>query len=229
VAGIAGRRKKMAVILMIVTFAVFIVIDMVLNRKKAIPLAEAEHAPQHANDAIFSGFHVPQGLRYHPGHTWLARERKNVNRVGADEFAAIFAGPVDRIELPRAGTWVRQGQKAITLFRGNHKMELVSPVEGEVVDVNEEITKNPALLLEEPYGRGWFMTVFTPDEEGPARNLLPVNLLKGWMRDAADRLYAMQPQLAGATAADGGRPVKNATANFNSAEWERAARELFLD
>jgi glycine cleavage system H protein len=213
---------------MIITFTVFIVIDMVLNRKKAIPLAEAEHAPVAGNEAIFSGFHVPQNLRYHPGHTWLSRERKNVNRVGADEFAAIFAGPVDRIEVPRPGTWVRQGQKAITLHRGEHKMELVSPVEGEVVDVNEEVLQNPALLLEEPYGRGWFMTVFAPDEEGPSRNLLPINLLKGWMRDAADRFYTLQPQLAGVTAADGGRPMKNATANLDNAQWETISRELFL-
>lgn len=219
----------MAVVLLIITFATFIVIDMVLNRKKAIPLAEAEHAPVSGADAVLSGFHVPQGLRYHPGHTWLSRERKNVNRVGADEFAAVFAGPVDRIELPRPGTWVRQGQKAITLYRGTHKMELVSPVEGEVVDVNEDLLKSPALLQEDPYGQAWFMTVFAPDEEGPARNLLPINLLKGWMRDAADKFYALQPQLAGVTAADGGRPVKNATANLDPVQWENAARDLFLN
>lgn len=218
----------MAVLLMLVTFAVFIVIDMVLNRKKAISLAETQDAPAAAGESILSGFHVPQSLRYHPGHTWLARERKNVNRVGADEFAAVFAGPVDRIEVPRPGTWVRQGQKAITMFRGEHKMEMVSPVEGEVIDVNEELIKNPSLLQEEPYGRGWFMTVFAPDEEGPSRNLLPINLLKGWMRDASDRFYALQPQLAGATAADGGRPMKNATAALDGAKWEEASKELFL-
>jgi hypothetical protein len=49
------------------------------------------------------------------------------------------------------------------------------------------------------------------------------------MRDAADRFYALQPQLAGVTAADGGRPVKDATANMDPAAWETAARELFLN
>lgn len=218
----------MAVLLLVITFAVFIVVDMVLNRKRA-PKVEMGVSPASVNaEPVIAGFHLPQNLKYHTGHTWLQRERKNVSRIGADEFAAVFAGPIDRIELPKAGTWIRQGQKAIRLFRGAHKIELVSPVEGEVVDLNEEVLANPRLLLEDPYGQGWFMTVFSPDEEGPARNLLPASLLRSWMREAADRFYALQPQLAGATAADGGRPMKNATAAMPADEWQRAGESLFL-
>jgi glycine cleavage system H protein len=217
----------MAVLLVVITFAVFIVIDMVLNRKKAPALA-TEASPEAAHEAVLSGFHVPRSLRYHPGHTWLTRERKNIHRVGADEFAAVFAGPVDRIELPRPGTWVRQGQKAISLFRNDVKIEMVSPVEGEVVDINTDLAADPSMLADDPYGRGWFMTVFAPDEEGPSRNLLPANLLKSWMREASDRFFALQPQLAVATAADGGRPMKNATADMDPDTWQKAARSFFL-
>jgi glycine cleavage system H protein len=156
------------------------------------------------------------------------RERKNVHRVGADEFASILAGPVDRIELPKAGHWVRQGQKVVSLYRGAEKIELVSPVEGEVVEVNPELAGNPSLLRDDPYGSGWLMTVFAPDEEGPTRNLLPSNLLSSWMKDAAEAFYGLQPQLAGATAADGGRPSKEATAALSAEEWKRAAKSLLL-
>jgi glycine cleavage system H protein len=220
----------MVVLLIVVTFAIFIGIDMLMNRNRvAVPmLAESESSPVHANEEILSGFHVPAMLRYHPGHSWLLRERKNVLRVGADEFAAILAGPVDRIELPKPGHWVRQGQRVISLFRGEDKIEVVSPVEGEVVEVNSEITAHPELLREDPYGKGWLMTVFAPDEEGPTRNLLAANLLRSWMKDAADALYGMQPQLAGVTAADGGRVSKDATANMTADEWKQAAHDLLL-
>ncbi|MBI5083531.1 MAG: glycine cleavage system protein H [Acidobacteria bacterium] len=221
----------MTVLLVVVTFVVFIAIDMVLNRKKAPLLAPSlESAGQTAGmlEEILSGFRVPAFLRYHPGHTWLMRERKNVERVGADEFAAILAGPVDRIELPKPGHWIRQGQKAISLFRGEEKIEMVSPVEGEVVEVNAEIAAHPELLREDPYGKGWLMTVFSPDEEGPARNLLPANLLGSWMKEASEAFYRLQPQLAGATAADGGRPSKDATAAMPPEAWKRAAHELLL-
>ena len=41
-------------------------------------------------------------VSYHSGHTWLVRERKNVVRMGADEFAAALVGKVENIELPEA-------------------------------------------------------------------------------------------------------------------------------
>ncbi|MCL4842249.1 MAG: glycine cleavage system protein H [Bryobacteraceae bacterium] len=221
----------MTVLLLVLTFATFIVIDLVLNRKKAPKIAtETELQPVMAESdpEVVGGFAVPSNVRYHPGHTWVQRERKNVNRVGADAFAAAFAGPVDRIELPKPGQWVRQGQKVASFVRNGEKIDLVSPVEGEVVEINSTLLTNPSLLREEPYGKGWMMNVFSPDEDSPARNLLPVNLVRSWMQEAADRLFALQPQLAGATAADGGEPVADPAAALDAKTWKKAAEEFFL-
>ncbi|MDR3718335.1 MAG: glycine cleavage system protein H [Bryobacteraceae bacterium] len=220
----------MAVVLIIITFAVFIAIDWFMNHGKApaLSFAEAHGAAQEPTDEIFAGFHLPKSLRYHPGHTWVQRERKNLDRVGADEFAAIFAGPVDRVELPKPGTWVRQGQKAISFYRNGEKIEMVSPVEGEVVEVNQDLATNPALLRQDPYGNGWLMSVFAPDEEGPSRNLLPMSLISAWMHEAAEKFYLLQPMPAGATLADGGRPSEMATASMPPEVWKKAAKEFFL-
>ena len=220
----------MAVLLLVITFAVFITIDWVMNHGKApaLSLAESQAAGAPPNDEIVAGFHLPKRLGYHAGHTWVQRERKNLNRVGADEFAAIFAGPVERIELPKPGTWVRQGQKAISLFRNGEKIEMVSPVEGEIVEVNQDLLTDPALLRSDPYGNGWLMSVFAPDEEGPTRNLLPVSLIATWMREAAEKFYLLQPMPAGVTAADGGRPSELATATLSTEVWKKSAKEFFL-
>lgn len=221
----------MTVILVVLTFATFLVIDFVLNRKKAPVLAtEAAQEPVMAAEAadVVGGFAVPSNVRYHPGHTWVQRERKNVNRVGADAFAAAFAGAVERIELPKPGQWVRQGQKVVSFFRNGEKIEMVSPVEGEVVEINTALLTNPALMREEPYGKGWMMNVFSPDEDSPTRNLLPANLVPAWMREAADRLFALQPQLAGATAADGGEVITDPAAALDAKAWKKAAEDFFL-
>jgi glycine cleavage system H lipoate-binding protein len=220
----------MAVVLIIITFAVFIAIDWFMNHGKApaLSFAEAHAGSQEPADDMIAGFHLPRSLRYHPGHTWVQRERKNLNRVGADEFAAIFAGPVDRVELPKPGTWVRQGQKVISFYRNGEKVEMVSPVEGEVVEVNQELAANPALLRQDPYGNGWLMSVFAPDEEGPSRNLLPSSLISTWMREAAEKFFLLQPMPAGVTAADGGRPSEMATASLTPEVWKKTAKEFFL-
>ncbi len=223
----------MVVLLVIITFAAFIAIDALVNRKRVpvVPLVatqEAEPAGAGNVERILGGFRVPVNLKYHAGHTWVQKERKNVHKVGVDQFAAIVAGPVDGIELPKAGQWVRQGQKIFSFMRGNAKIEMISPVEGEVTEVNAEVLANPGLLREDPYGRGWLMTVYEPDEDGPTRNLLPTNLVRSWMAAASESFYRLQPQLAGATAADGGLAAKDATAAMPADEWQKLGRELFL-
>jgi len=215
----------MTVLLVLATFLVFAILDYALNRNKAPVARPVSDAPQ---PLYIEGFMVGEGVRYHPGHTWLARERQHLARVGADEFAARLAGKIQKIELPKPGQWIRQGQTAWTLYRNGERTSMVSPIEGEVVEVNPEVVNDPALLRTDPYGKGWLMTVHVPDEEGTWRNLLPVNMVRSWMNDAVTRLYARQPAFAGAVAADGGRPVDDLLAGIPGAEWHKITAEFFL-
>ena len=226
----------MTVILVLTTFLTFILLDYWLQRRKVVKpvVAEAREKPREAlgpsapQPAYVEGFLVPHELTYHPGHSWLIRERRHLYRVGVDEFAAALVGPVERIELPKPGRWVRQGQRAWSFHRDGEKTEMVSPIEGEVVEVNSELAADPSLLRKEPYGRGWLMTIMVPDEENTARNLLPAGMVGAWMRDAVERLYARQPQLAGAVAADGGRPADDTFAALPDTSWKDLTREFFL-
>ncbi len=225
----------MTVILVLVTFLVFIALDYALNRRKAVktvPMGEAAWVagpvPVAAGGNYVDGFLVPQNLSYHPGHTWVVRERKGYLRVGADEFAAALLGGIDRIELPKPGQWIRQGQKVAIFGKGEMKSAMVSPTEGEVLEVNAEILNNPAELRQDPYGKGWLMTVHVPDEENTGRNLVPKGLVREWMRDAVERLYAEQPALAGAVAADGGRPAEDMLAALPASDWTEITGEFFL-
>jgi len=149
----------MTVIVVLVTFFVFILLDYVMNRgkvMKAVPVSAPNHAaPAGSGGDFVEGFHVPQNASFHPGHSWLTLERKNVVRVGADEFAAALLGKIEKIELPKPGQWIRQGQKVLTFFREGQKTEMVSPTEGEVLEVNAELLNNPAALRNDPYGKGW--------------------------------------------------------------------------
>ncbi|OFV84643.1 MAG: hypothetical protein A2620_03255 [Acidobacteria bacterium RIFCSPHIGHO2_01_FULL_67_28] len=221
----------MTVILVLATLLAFIALDYFLSRRKAaqpVVVRPVGAIPAEPQPVYVEGFMVPDNLRYHPGHAWLLPERKHLVRIGLDEFAGVLAGPIAKIELPKPGRWLRQGQKAWTLYRDGAKTEMVSPIEGEVVEVNSALAQNPSLLRQDPYGRGWLMTVFVPDEESTARNLLPQGLVRNWMREAVERLYARQPQLAGAVAADGGRPTPDVFAGLPDASWEAVTREFFL-
>src|ERR1035437_2691613 len=120
----------MTVLLVLGTFLVFIVLDYSLNRRKAMQMVPAEAqtaAAARIGSDYVDGFLVPESVSYHNGHSWLVRERQNVVRVGADEFAAALMGKIEKIELPKPGQWIRQGQKVISFFRDGQKTEMVSP------------------------------------------------------------------------------------------------------
>jgi glycine cleavage system H protein len=220
----------MTVLLVLTTFLVFIVLDYFLNRRKVMATVpvEAKAVPAQLGGDFVSGFLVPASVSYHSGHSWLLRERKNVMRVGADEFAAALAGKIERIELPKPGQWIRQGQKVVAFIRDGERAEMVSPTEGEVMEVNTELVNNPALMRQDPYGKGWLLSVHVPDEENTGRNLVPRMLVREWMNEAVDRLYARQPQLAGAVAADGGRPAEDLLAALPDVNWREVTGEFFL-
>ncbi len=219
----------MTVLLVLGTFLVFIVLDYALNRRKVMATVSVEpSASVPVSGEFVSGFHVPENLSYHAGHSWLVRERKNVVRVGADEFAAALVGKVDRIELPKTGQWIRQGQKILSFYRNGEKTEMVSPTEGEVLEVNAEVLADPSRLRQDPYGKGWLVAVHVPDEEATGRNLVPKSLIGDWMRASVEHLYGMQPSLAGAVAADGGRPAEDLLAGMPQVDWKAVTSEFFL-
>jgi len=226
----------MTVILVLATFAIFILIDYVQSRRKArVVVREAEpvavHEPVLAPnmEAIYvEGYALPINLRFHPGHTWVMRERKNLVRVGVDEFAAVLLGRVERIDLPKPGHWVRQGQKAWVVYYDGRKVAMVSPIEGEIVAVNSDLGENPSLLQQQPYGEGWVMSVHVPDEESNYRNLLRDSLARTWMSEAATRLRTRLSEYAGAYAQDGGRPVHDVCAHLPEKAWRELVHEFLL-
>jgi glycine cleavage system H protein len=221
----------MTVLLVLATFLGFIALDYFLNRRKALNtvMVEATQAvPADFGGDYVDGFLVPENVSYHAGHSWLVKERKNVFRVGADEFAAALLGKIDRIELPKPGQWIRQGQKALSFYRDGQKTDMVSPTEGEVMEINSEMLSKPDALRDDPYGKGWLLTVHVPDEESTSRNLVPKGIVRDWMRNTVERLYSLQPAVAGAVAADGGRPSDDLLADLPDSNWKTTTAEFFL-
>ena len=221
----------MTVILVLLTFVTFLLIDHFHCRKAAVePALDAvkREARPGLAPSLVGGFHVPERLRYHPGHTWALSESPTLVRVGLDEFAAKLTGKVQRIGLPQRGQWIRQGQKIWTLYRDGTTVDMVSPIEGSVAEINEAVSHDPSLALKDPYGEGWLVTVQSPDAKTNFRNLLGGALARWWTEESASRLQRRMPIALGALAQDGGVAMDNLAAHIPDGDWATLAKEFFL-
>ena len=220
----------MVVLLVLATFLIFILIDFLRHRGEvAVMAAEPRPIAVPAFDAsLVGGYVLRPELAYHPGHTWVMDEGRNVARIGLDEFAVRLLGKVESLRLPQLNRWIRQGQKIVALTRGGETVEMLSPIEGEIIAMNREAVENPDVIRQDPYGKGWLLAVKAPQIETNLKNLLSGRLAVRWMEEAAERLRAMVPQLAGAVAQDGGLPVSDVMAHLEGQKWSEVTKEFFL-
>jgi glycine cleavage system H lipoate-binding protein len=223
----------MTVILVLATFVAFLLIDHFFSRRPAVQLAvpaaaPAREAAARLQPSLVGGFQVPENLRYHPGHTWALSESPSLVRVGLDDFASKLVGKIDHVSLPQRGQWIRQGQRIWTIHRDGAKVEMVSPIEGSVADINETVLQDPELACRDPYGEGWLVTVQSPDAKTNFRNLMGGALARWWTEEAANRLQRRVPAALGALAQDGGVAMSNLTAQMPDQNWSDLTREFFL-
>ena len=216
----------MVVLLVLLTFAVFIGIDILLNREKYAFQVETP-PPQQVPSPVVAGVQVPEHLHYHLGHTWAAAEGSHRFRVGIDEFAACFLGTITRVETPMRGRWFGQGERGWTLSAGDRQAALPAPVEGEVVEVNEYALAHPEKISSDPYGEGWLLVVRTTEPSVSLRNLLDGSLARRWMEEAVAELRQAFAPAAVPTAADGGLLMPGIGARLDLEQWERLKTRFF--
>ncbi|WNM24613.1 glycine cleavage system protein GcvH [Demequina capsici] len=100
---------------------------------------------------------VPDELQYSEEHEWVSGEltEDSVVTVGITEHAADALGDIVYVELPTVGDTVSAGEVCGELESTKAVSELYSPVSGEVVAVNEELSDSPELIGQDAYGEGW--------------------------------------------------------------------------
>ena len=100
----------------------------------------------------------PDDLMYSRTHEWVRTEEGMVV-IGITDYAQEQLGEVVYAELPKVGLSVDAGEEIGTLESVKAVSEVVSPVAGEVIAVNEQLGSEPNLVNEDPYGDGWLVKI----------------------------------------------------------------------
>jgi glycine cleavage system H protein len=104
----------------------------------------------------------PEDLLYHPEHDW-ARVDGETATMGITWYAQDSLGEVVFFDPPAVGTVLAKDASYAEVESVKAVSDVIAPLSGEIVEVNEALSENPATINEDPYGEGWLVKVRLSD------------------------------------------------------------------
>ena len=101
-------------------------------------------------------------MKFTEDHEWL-RIEGDLIVVGITDHAATQLGDVVFIELPEVEAMVAEGDEVVVIESVKAASDILAPVTGEIVEVNDALSDNPALVNEDPMGAAWFFKMRVDD------------------------------------------------------------------
>ncbi|MBT8459676.1 MAG: glycine cleavage system protein GcvH [Boseongicola sp.] len=101
-------------------------------------------------------------MKYTEEHEWL-RPEGDVVVVGITEHATTQLGDIVFVELPEVGATVSKDDEIVVIESVKAASDIVAPLDGDIVEINEALADNPALANEDATGEGWFFKIKPSD------------------------------------------------------------------
>ena len=98
-------------------------------------------------------------VKYSEDHAWVKVQDEDLVTVGITDFAQEQLGDLVYIELPKVGHEYSRGDHISVIESVKSASDLVAPVSGEIVEVNDRLEDDPELVSEDSMGEGWFIKV----------------------------------------------------------------------
>lgn len=101
---------------------------------------------------------IPSELKYAKTHEWV-RAEGDATLVGITDHAQRELTDIVFVELPAAGREVKAGEACAVVESVKTASDIYSPLSGEILEVNQAVVQDPALVNSDPYGQGWFFKI----------------------------------------------------------------------
>ena len=122
-------------------------------------------------DIVVGGYLIKGDRYYTKDHEW-AYIRNGKAQVGITDYAQKVLGDIVYIDLPEKEQEVEAGETLVNIESVRNVTPIYSPVTGTVVEVNEDLVDEPALINEDPYDAGW-MVIIEMKDPGEVEDLMP--------------------------------------------------------
>jgi glycine cleavage system H protein len=218
------ETKGIEYLIIICFFAILIPFWIIFNKNKYIIKSVKK-----AMGAISANIlRIPQGVYYSSNHTWAYLEKNGVARVGLDDFVLQIVGNVNINHLRLPGVKLRKGEVIAEIHQNGNILKILSPISGEISSTNTLIQDNPAILHEDPYGKGWLYSISPSNWKSEMNNHILGRDALPWLTNELERFkdflsvsvnkYSEEPSLVAYQ--EGGEIRQNVLSGLDQKIWE---------
>lgn len=104
----------------------------------------------------------PENLKYSKEHEWILLDGDKAT-VGITDFAQSELGEIVFVDVPSEGETLDKDEVFGSIEAVKTVSDLMMPVAGEVLELNEELEESPELVNSDPYGKGWIVKISVSD------------------------------------------------------------------
>ena len=108
---------------------------------------------------------IPSHLKYTESHEWVEADTEGNARIGISDHAQEALGDLVFVELPTVGDEISQGDPCAVVESVKAASDIITPVSGKVIAVNDGLDGDPAMINSDPYNDGWLFELELSDIE----------------------------------------------------------------
>lgn len=110
--------------------------------------------------------YCPEELKYSLTNEWVSIDpAQKIATIGITDFAQHQLGELIHVELPETGLKITAGDEVCVLESVKTTTEVLSPISGKIVEVNEDLEDSPGLINTDPYQDGWLYKIEIKDQQ----------------------------------------------------------------
>lgn len=107
---------------------------------------------------------IPKNLLFSEDHVWVLPKQRNIARIGITKFILQESDEIEKINIyVEEDTEIEAGDIIGEIETSDGTVEIVSPISGRVLKLNQDVIDNPETIIEDPYKEGWLMEIETSD------------------------------------------------------------------
>ncbi len=213
---LVGTVARFGIVLLVMA-ALLVPVALALGAARGIAWARRRLSGlKDAGGALFR-----EDVRYAPGHTWAAHEGSAL-KVGVDGLVQKMLPWAVGVTLPRPGAVVKEGDVVATVSAGPGELRITAPVSGRILAVNVAAAREPSLVKDEGYGKGWLFSIDPVDAR--FATLLAGHAAREWLAAESHRFDRFVEARLGIAHADGGAFVAPPPSLLDGRQWDEVSR-----